>query len=245
MKITLYFINWNDSFYLPFIKEHYGKFCQRIVMYDNYSTDGSQGLAGKLGFEVRVFGYHGMLNDQAYLDVKNNCWKEERGKGVDYVIVCDADEFVKPTHAKGNFPRMMGFNMVSNYLPIRSIWDINTGAPDPNYAKQAIFNPDEVQEIAYVHGCHKNNAVVENKTERGVCELYHFRQIGGLQRMLDRHAVYRGRLSKFNLKHNMGHHYGRPEWTPDQLAELNKGKEQEWIQLQHNAAKLWESSIHK
>ena len=63
---------------LPFLKIHYGSFCNKIVMYDNYSTDGSVNFAKKLGFEVRTFGKKGELNDQYYLDVKNNCWKEEK-----------------------------------------------------------------------------------------------------------------------------------------------------------------------
>lgn len=246
MRITLFFINWEDSFYFPFIEHHYGQFCDRIVMYDNYSKDNSLDLAKKLGFEVKRFGYSDHLNDQNYLDVKNHCWKEERGKS-DYVIVCDADEFIMPMNKiTGNFPRMMGYNMISNHLPTtESIFDIRTGAIDNSYAKQAIFDPNAVQEIAFVHGCHKNNAVVINEDNSGVCSLYHFRQIGGVDRMLNRHALYRKRLSKFNLKNNMGHHYGRPDWTTDQIESFNNTKRQEWDILLRNARNLWPSTTPK
>ena len=55
------------------------------------SDDGSQDIATKLGIEVREFGKPGVLDDEVYRSLKNNCWKEERGKS-DYVIVCDADD---------------------------------------------------------------------------------------------------------------------------------------------------------
>lgn len=240
MKITLYFINWNDSFYLPFIKKHYGKFCQRIVMYDNYSTDGSQDIARSLGFEVENFGTPGILNDEDYRAMKNNIWKEERGKGVDYVIVCDADEFVSiPDKLTASAPVVQGFNMISEDLPVDDIFEINMGAPSESYSKQAIFSPDRIIDINYVHGCHKNHIVGDVTTEGPWCVLHHFRQIGGVQRMIDRHALYRPRLSKFNLKHRMGFHYGRPEWTPEEVKFFNEGKVNEWNLLKSESKKLW------
>lgn len=208
MKITLYFINWNDSFYLPFIKEHYGKFCRRIVMYDNYSTDGSEDLAKRLGFEVRLFGQRGQLNDQHYLDVKNHCWKESRGKA-DYVIVCDADEFLLQPEfypITGSMPRVTGYNMVSDGLPLQSILEIKTGHKSEQYSKQAIFDPNKLIEIDYVHGCHLHHAKGE-LTLGTPLTLLHYRMIGGVNRLLERHTIYRERMSKFNLQHNMGHHY--------------------------------------
>ena len=232
MKITLYFINWNDAFYLPFIKKHYGQFCQRIVMYDNYSTDESRFLASFLGFQVREFGIPGKLDDHEYVKVKNNCWKEERRKGIDYVIVCDADEFVViPEKLTASAPVVEGFNMISEDLPKEDIFEITTGAPSVNYSKQAIFNPDRISEINFVHGCHRNNKVGDITTEEPGCKLFHFRQIGGVDRQIERHSEYRKRLSAFNLRYKMGSHYGRPEWTSEEIASFNHSKVLEWNQL--------------
>jgi hypothetical protein len=230
MKITLYFIGWNDKFYLPFIKQHYGKFCQRIVYYDNYSNDGSQELARELGFEVRNFGYSNRLDDQDYLNVKNHCWKEERenGQQADYVIVCDADEFICIDDLRGTAPKVVGFNLISDRLPTNKITDINTGSFSINYSKQAIFSPREILEINFVHGCHLNH-IQGNVTSEGSCRLLHFRQIGGVDRLIERHAQYRERMSKFNLKHGMGSHYLHSD---DQ-------KRIEWAELQSKAVELW------
>lgn len=249
MRIILYFINWNDSFYLPFIKEHYGAFCEKIIMYDNYSDDNSVLLAQQLGFEVRYFGWRGMLNDQAYIDVKNHCWKECRGLNVDYVIVCDADEFLCQSlqfrktvlrhTGRPTAPIVKGWNIVSEEMPKESLFEINTGSYSENYGKQAIFNPDAIKEINFVHGCHANRMSGAVTTYGMSWNLVHFRQIGGIQRMLDRHAEYRPRLSKFNLQYNMGHHYGRPDWTAEKIAEFNEDKKREWYQLKSEAIALW------
>src|SRR6185436_1882712 len=168
-----HFINWNDSFYLPFIKAHYGKFCQRIVMHDQYSTDASVHIAKFLGFEIRNFGSANQLNDQWYLDVKNNCWKEDRDTA-DYVIVCDADEFITPDILKGTAPKVRGFNMISDHLPEKDIFEIKTGEFSENYSKQAIFSPKYIDEINFVHGCHMNR-MQGNIITDGFCRLFHFR----------------------------------------------------------------------
>lgn len=209
-------------------------------MYDNYSTDNSRKLAEELGFEVRLFGVPGVLNDQHYLDVKNQCWKEQIGKGTDYVIVVDADEFIFIDNLvpDASAPVVLGYNMISNSLPVNEITEINTGAPSESYSKQAIFNPDMITEINYVHGCHKNR-MTGRIIREGKCRLLHFRQIGGVQRLIDRHAMYRPRLSTFNLKHRMGHHYGTPKFTPTEIMEFNEGKKREWEILTAEAKELW------
>lgn len=227
MKITLFFIGWNDAFYLPFIHKHYSQFCQRIVYYDNYSTDGSQQLAENLGFEVRTFGIAGVLHDHEYLVVKDHCWKEERGKS-DFVIVCDSDEFIVPINlVKGANPVVTGMNMISEFLPEKDIFEVRHGVHSENYSKQAIFSP-EITDINYVHGCHKNN-IQSTLPIEGEAMLYHFRQIGGIQRLLDRHAEYRPRMSKFNLQHGMGVHYLFDE----------ESKRREWDALKKEAFELW------
>ncbi len=234
MKTVLYFINYNDSFYFPFIKRHYGNFCHRIVMFDNYSTDNSVFIAKSLGFEVRDFGLKNHLNDQHYIDVKNHCWKECRGKGIDYVIVCDADEFIKPEFEAlknaglPSAPSVLGYNMISEILPVKSVFEIDTGEYSKGYSKQAIFSPDRITDINYVHGCHKNY-MQGDITIGGPAYLYHYRMIGGVDRMIQRHSEYRARMSKFNKQHKMGFHYEHSD----------NAKRDEWNELTKNAIKLW------
>lgn len=235
MKIHCYFINWNDAFYIPFFHKHYSQFCEKIICYDQYSTDGSPEICASLGIEVRNFGNQKDLNDQWYLDVKNNCWKECRDKGIDYVIVVDVDEFVCITHQLFSpFPRVTGYNMISEDLPKKNILEIKTGEYSESYSKQAVFSPDFVQEINYVHGCHKNNAILkwdvkETPLPFDSCNLHHYRMIGGVQRIIDRHAIYRARMSAFNKHHKMGFHYEHSD----------NAKRNEWNFLKLNAKELW------
>lgn len=235
MRIHCYFINWNDAFYIPFFHKHYSSFCEKIIMYDQYSTDGSRELASSLGIEVRNFGSKNQLNDQWYLDVKNHCWKECRGKIIDYVIVVDVDEFICPpkevSKTSNPFPTVIGYNMISENLPANDMLEINTGDFSEPYSKHAVFNPDFVQEINYVHGCHKHHAILGNidLTIKPCWSLYHYRMIGGVNRIIERHAVYRDRLSQFNKKHKMGFHYEHSDHA----------KRDEWNFLKSNAKELW------
>ncbi|HXP49876.1 MAG TPA: glycosyltransferase family 2 protein [Bacteroidia bacterium] len=229
MRIIAYFINFNDSFYIPFFAKHYGKFCEKIIMYDNYSTDNSVELAESLRIEVRTFGRRGVLDDQHYLDVKNHCWKEQRDKGIDYVIVVDADEFVHFDTLSGTCPKVIGYNMISDNLPVNDIYEISTGSYSESYSKQAIFCPNALIEINYVHGCHRNNKIGDCFDNESKVKLLHYRQIGGIQRMLDRHAEYRKRMSTFNLQHGMGIHY----------LHTDEQKIAEWNQLKLQAKQLW------
>jgi hypothetical protein len=182
--------------------------------------------------EVRFFGNTTELNDQWYLNIKNHCWKECRGKGIDYVIVVDIDEFVKiPEKLTGTFPTVIGFNMVSENLPINNIMEINTGAPSESYSKQAIFNPDAIQEINFVHGCHKHNAIGNFTPSSEPCYLYHMRMIGGVERLIERHKIYCERMKEFNLKHKMGFHY----------LHSPEAKRAEWEHLKSNSKELWQN----
>lgn len=220
MKIHLFFINWNDAFYIPHIKENY-HYCEKIVMFDNYSTDNSCQIAQSLGMEVRKFGKSGQLNDQHYIDVKDQCWKESR-ELADYVIVCDADEFLKGDimSLTSSLPKVQGYNFVSESMDLPNV---NTGYPDEQYSKRIIFDPKRIEEIGYVHGAH----VCKPKgdiSDHDQLSLHHYRALGGWRRLYERHRDYCKRMSPFNRKHNMGHHYLAAE-QEERVAKDLKRKE--------------------
>lgn len=197
-------------------------------MYDNFSSDNSVDICKLLGIEVRTFGKQGELNDLHYLEVKNNCWKEQKNTGVDYVIVVDADEFLFPDVLKGTAPVVNGYDMCSEDLPIDSIEEINTGVNSINYSKQCIFDPTNISEINYNFGCHSNN-IKGLVTRKGRCRLLHFRNIGGIDRLLQRHEEYKNRMSLLNKANRLGVHY----------TYTNEKKIMEWNTLKDNSKKLW------
>lgn len=230
-QVEAFIIAWNRADTIHLTIKHYQQFCQRIVIFDNYSDDKTREIALQLGADVRLFGTKGVLDDQAYVDVKNECWKTSRA---DWVIVCDDDEILWHPDLKKLLidaafkgqtvfkPR--GFSMFSESMPVKSWLDIKTGVEEEKYSKLCCFNPKQIQSINYVFGCHEANpkgSVIYNYD----AFLLHYHAVGGSQRMIDRHALYEPRRlrSPVNVKYGLGKEYGdSPEskriWFKENIA---------------------------
>ncbi len=158
-----------------------------------------------------MFGTEGVLDDRAYLEVKNHEWKEHRD--ADYVIVCDADEILYniPFGIPSDIYRAVGYNMYSESIPMD--WnEIQVGYTESAYSKVIMFNPKIVKEINYGYGCHGAKPVVyidplDMKVDTTSTQLRHMRYIGGVQRMIDRYALYKSRMCDFNIENSFGSQY--------------------------------------
>lgn len=230
MQIELYMLVWNEIAILPFVIKHYKQFCSKIVVYDNYSDDGSKELAESMGCTVIPFGTSGQLNDLHYLEVKNNCWK---GSKADYVIVCDADEVL---HVK--FPesfaslfdptvtrfydfwqlnkdkgvtifKTQGWQIISDEMPKENITEITNGWPFNNYSKSICFDPKAIQEINFCPGAHKIVPIGDVVYSDDTLYLLHYRQLGGVERLMNRYREYMSRMSPVNRAKGYGSHYKR------------------------------------
>jgi glycosyltransferase involved in cell wall biosynthesis len=63
-----------------------------MVVMDNESDDRSVEIIQSYpNAEVRTYQSNSQIRNDIYLEIKNNIWKESRGKA-DWVIVCDTDE---------------------------------------------------------------------------------------------------------------------------------------------------------
>lgn len=200
---------FNESDIIAFTIRHYQKFCDKITIWDNYSTDNTPEIALSMGCEVHKFGIEGQLHDGMYLTLKNNCWKNQ---DADLIIMCDADEIlIAPPNEIGNFTiwPMEGFNMFSERLPEEDWSEINIGIPDDNYAKHLIFSP-RIKEIGFLPGCHQARPrfPIWGSDKLRVC---HYKHVGGVQRVLDKNHVYEKRKSKYNRDHQFGIQYGFPD----------------------------------
>jgi glycosyltransferase involved in cell wall biosynthesis len=208
---------WNEAETLHMTIKHYQKFCSSIVIYDNHSTDNSREIARAMGCKVKTFGTPGVLSDQDYRDLKNNCWKKTwPGKDHrDWVIVCDADEIldINPltlTRAKlqgKTIIKTSGWDVFSYLMPEESFMEIKTGILSENYSKSVMFDPAKISEINYRFGGH-------NASPKGIIQytdeattLFHYRNIGGPERLVKRHELYRARLSDHNKQLGLGCHY--------------------------------------
>jgi glycosyltransferase involved in cell wall biosynthesis len=212
MNIEAYIIAFNEAETIHLTINHYQNLGAKIKIFDNYSTDKTVEITKSMGCEVESFGVKGQLNDAHYLKIKNRCWK---GSQADWVIVCDADEilYVSPIRlhkAKDSgftIFNTIGFNVYSHDMPKDRYSDITTCIPDENYSKLVIFDPKRITDMMYQYGCHRASPCGQVVYSNDVLSLYHYRAIGGPDRMVKRHALYRSRLSDLNKTLGLGIHY--------------------------------------
>lgn len=231
--IEAHIIAWNEAETIHLTIKHYQEFCSRIIVWDNHSTDNTREIAKAMNCIVKTFGVPGQLSDRAYMELKNECWKKNNpGQDIrDWVIVVDADEILLPLYNAWDFVckshsiyktiyRTQGWNVFSHDMPKESWLEITNGIPEENYSKNVIFDPKQITDINYHIGGHvckpRGNVVWSDEI---LC-LLHYRNVGGPQRLIERHKLYRPRMSDENLQRNWGHHYlESDEWRVKEWEE--------------------------
>jgi hypothetical protein len=225
VRLHVYTVCWNEEKILPHFLRHYSKFAEKIVVYDNYSTDSSPDIVKSFnGVEIRRFYTGGYFDDRENIKIKNTAYKESIGKA-DYVIVVDSDEFLyyqdiitllsKYRKEGVTLPRTIGYDMVSWLFPNDTspiTETVRLGMKSLNYSKRIIFDPKI--EINFAPGCHTCNPlgdIVESKFED--IKVLHYHYIGLVQN-ISKHRAYKKRLSKFNIKSKLGYQF---TWGPIRL----------------------------
>ncbi len=218
MKIEAFIFVWNEIDILPFVIKHYKTFCDKITIMDHFSDDGSREYAINEGCEVRTFGKLGVHDDEALRNSKNNCWK---GSDADWVIVADCDEVLYHEHLKkcltwkmvldnNNNPtiwKTQGWDVYSEVMPETNILEITTGWPFKNYSKNIIFSPKHIKEINYDYGAHVCKPVGNVVWSEETLYVMHYKNIGGVQRLIKRNRKIAKRLSRQNRRKGYGCHY--------------------------------------
>lgn len=228
---------------LPHFLKHYD-FADRIVIYDNGSTDGSIELIKNSKAELRHYDTNGEQDNLAMRSLKNNCWK---GSKADWVIVCDMDEHVvgwekldeyKPLWT-GNVPilgveepiifKTTGYQMVSESPP-DDLTTIKLGARDGVTVanidnpmdKCLCFNP-KLKDINYGCGCHDCVPEKPYRIIKDVLFNYHYAFLGE-EYVVKRWSDYFKRMSKSDLDHKWGEQYMLGEqFTRETYRRVYKG----------------------
>jgi glycosyltransferase involved in cell wall biosynthesis len=245
MRIEAHIICWNEERLLPYTIAHYQRFCSRIVVYDNYSTDKSPEIARANGCHVVEFGIKGKLDDQEYLKIKNNCWK---GSQADYVIVCDMDEvlwhvteeymtmFEEAQSMGVNMFKTHGWNVYSHEELKGNITDIRRGVYAKGYSKSIIFDPKAFYEIRYNPGAHVCNPIPKGSMKSVDFGLFvlHYRNMCHFADLMKRHKDYAKRLSYLNRIKGWGAHYlwseGKKRREYDENFDLSKHLDADEVQ---------------
>lgn len=221
--VSAYIMVWNREDTIHLTINHYKKFCDKVFIIDNFSTDRTREIAEGLGCTVSLFGTAGVLDDHAYREIKNNCWK---GSDADFVIVVDDDEILyaedltfilRDARMKGQtIFKPQGYSMHSDEMPKEDWLEVTKGFKDNNYSKLCIFNPKAIKEIGYQYGCHTHlKNCPSGRVVYGIEQLYllHYRSVGGVGRLIKRWEEYEPRRQKsiVNMKWNLGHQYSQKE----------------------------------
>jgi hypothetical protein len=221
MKIHAHILAWNEEKILPYTLDYYSEICTKIYVYDNMSTDGSDRIYKKYPkVSVIKWDSKNQIHEMNYVNIKNNGYKTySRNKNVDWVIVCDTDEFLyhpnlleklQEYKTKGiNVPKVSGHDMVSESFPtydkVKLTEKIKVGSERYQpMCKNIIFDPN--LDVNYGIGAHSfssSNAVFSEEEE---LKLLHYKFLGKdyVKELYDSRAK---RLSDFNKKNKLGEHY--------------------------------------
>jgi glycosyltransferase involved in cell wall biosynthesis len=218
MIIHLYACCYNEQDLLPYFLRYYQDIADKIIVYDNHSTDESINiLKAHPKVTFRYYDSNNELNDFTMLDIYNQSYKESRGVA-DWVICVDIDEIiVSPKSDLRNalsemflngvmIPRVRGFQMVNETFikADKQIWELfKTGVRDPLYDKASIFRPEI--EINYLPGRHLAEPICEKYLLSSFDELalLHYKFFGR-QRFINRSLMIADRNSEINRKNNFG-----------------------------------------
>lgn len=225
MKIHVYTMVWNEEAILPYFLRHYGGFADRIVAYDNQSSDRTpEILRDHPKVETITLDSGGVLHEAALMALRNQVWKGSRGDA-DWVVIADADEFLYHEDVRGylgacraagvTMPLTQGYEMVGDAFPAGTgqIYDeVRAGVIDPSgqYSKLAAFDPGAIVETNYSPGGHfaEPTGRVAHGGRRDL-KFLHYRHFGP-DYLARRWSLLRARLSEFNLRMGFGSHYQAP-----------------------------------
>lgn len=243
MKIDAHIIAWNEKDLITLTVKYYKSFCRNVFVYDNHSTDNTRELAEEAGAHVQLFGIPGVLDDKEYLKIKNHCWK---GSDADYIIACDTDEIL--WHPNGILNELLiykgrrllqptlfptqGFDIWDNGLPKESYLELTKGLVSNSYSKKLIFSPS-LAEIGYIYGCHEATPKGVQIFGGSLFAVLHYHNIGGVERVIARHAEYEARRSENNRRWGMGRQY----------AETPEFKRKEWKEYYAKRVELLQAGI--
>jgi hypothetical protein len=169
LQVHIYLLCYNESALIGHTIDHYLKRFKntRITILDNESTDGSVEIAKSKGCEIRSWSSDNNIDDQKFIDMKNNVWKEiDQDDKNQWTIVADMDEWLciseeelEEEHAKGTtILSTIGYNIVADSktedLSDLDLHSLNRGLYWKEECKSLCFKPSEILEMNYEPGAH-------------------------------------------------------------------------------------------
>ena len=221
MTITLYTFLYNEEHILPYFLKHYSQYVNKIVVYNNHSTDKSIQILNdwkECEIEIREYNTNNQYDERSIIQLKNNCWKEDTS---DYIIVCDVDELLYHPNLIEfinkqpftDYYTPQGFHMIGEEIPTdytKQIYDIiKIGSRDDQYDKNVLFKRKNITETNYSPGCHASRFKGENNLLNYGGEelkLLHYKWLS-FEYVYEKHTHYGKRISNHSRSQRYGIHY--------------------------------------
>lgn len=219
MIIHAHIIAWNEEMILPYTLDHYSKFCEKIFVYDNMSTDSSDKIYKQYDkVEVIKWSSNNEINEMNYVNLKSMSYRI-KSRDADWVIVCDCDEFLyhenlldvlREYKNKGvTVPLIDGHDMVSEVFPKYDgeplVNKVKVGSQTYQpMCKNIIFNPKI--DVTYGIGAHSFSSNDTKHSTSPDLKLLHYKFLGkDYVRKL--YTMRAKRLSSWNKDRKLGEHY--------------------------------------
>jgi len=224
--VHLYTLTYNEEEILPFFFQHYEGVVDKFFIYDNNSTDGTIEICKKRkNTKVIKWDSNKKLNEFKLTEMRNTIWKKSKGK-CDFVIMCDADEFLYfPSmtmlfrmlkRKKYSVVKPTGYGMVSKKFPAfgfeRITDQVTRGFRAPLMDKCVVFNPNVITDMNFSLGSHycMPEGVVKVYKPKDIKfgpQLLHYKALG-VDYALKRKNLYKTRVPKSIVKMGISKHYG-------------------------------------
>lgn len=203
---------------IPFFLRHYEPLVNRMVIFDDGSTDASEKLwAASPKVELRRLA-SGPSTILMHIEELNRCWKESRGRA-DWVIICDIDEHIYHPRLREYLEQAManevtmlkpvGIDMISpTFPPANAVLceTIRCGVRSFLLDKTAVFDPAAIEEINYTPGRHLSAPIGRViLPPRKEVKLLHYKNLG-LGYLLQRSKELRGRKTEYDRERGWALH---------------------------------------
>ena len=221
--VHLHAICYNEKVVLPFFFKHYKKMFGdsiKFTIYDNESNDGSQEICLSEGAEIITYYTNNQLSDSKYLEIKNNCWKNQQETwalvlDIDEALFITKEELLKEQELGTSIIKSEGWNMISidaNPSCKIDIEGIKYGTRATQYDKNFLFDTKRISEINYSAGCHWSTPVGEVKFSENSYKLLHYKALSE-DYIVERYKMFSQRMSAENIEKKWAWHYMDSEET--------------------------------
>lgn len=234
MKVWVFTICKDEVEILPWWLRHYETFAERIIVYDEQSTDGTRKmLLAHPKVEVREWPHKG-LDDVKFVHCINSAYQEAAGKA-DWVMWPDVDELLYSPNiehvlknAKEDMILARGYALIESrerwFFPegtTQQIYEIvSNGYPQSNYDKYICWRPHV--KVTHNIGRHTDAGFPHCSGTRGIIpklKLFHCHHVWGVDhtrkvnaRNMER-AVVKQFAWNYSPQHNTPNQVGTEAWV--------------------------------